>query len=29
MTEKIEINRSYAEKLISLFVRLLFSGESY
>jgi len=29
MAEKIDINRSYGEKLISLFVRLLFSGESY
>lgn len=29
MAEKIDIYRSYGEKLISLFVRLLFSGESY
>ena len=29
MAEKRDINRSYGEKLISLFVRLLFSGESY
>ncbi len=29
MAEKIDIYRSYGEKLISLFARLLFSGESY
>lgn len=29
MGEKLDINRSYGEKLVSLFVRLLFSGESY
>jgi predicted DNA-binding transcriptional regulator YafY len=29
MGEKIDIYRSYGEKLISLFARLLFSGESY
>lgn len=29
MGEKRELNRSYGQKLISLFVRLLFSGESY
>ena len=29
MAEKRDIYRSYGEKLISLFVRLLFSGESY
>ena len=29
MGEKIDIYRSYGQKLISLFVRLLFSGESY
>jgi len=29
MAEKKDIYRSYGEKLISLFVRLLFSGESY
>ena len=29
MAEKIEINRSYGEKLISLFARMLFTGASY
>ena len=29
MGEKIDIYRSYGQKLISLFVRLMFSGESY
>jgi predicted DNA-binding transcriptional regulator YafY len=29
MPEKLDIYRSYGEKLISLFVRLLFSGDSY
>ena len=29
MGEKLDSHRSYGEKLVSLFVRLLFSGESY
>lgn len=29
MAEKLEINRSYGEKLISLFARMLFTGASY
>ena len=29
MGEKLDINRSYGQKLVSLFVQLLFSGESY
>lgn len=29
MPEKLDINRSYGQKLISLFAKLLFSGESY
>jgi biotin operon repressor len=29
MAEKLEINRSYGEKLISLFARMLFAGANY